>query len=406
MAINYEKISRELKGKCVNCAMDNLFEDFYASPFGQALLENYGEQYFENKELFEQMYPSWIDMMDKFILFGKTQEGERVIDVILRKARLNADMKFTLQNWRDKAFWSVFEIKAINQYWLRTFDVIAEVSYNLHSNDLNRSIQKILGDYGIGDFLLASIAPVGGKWFMSGSQQLFDKNQEQDIFERYIKNISSIKAIYRNNPAKLEKAFKLQEIQYDKFVKYFGDNILTDSGQKLEDKINKFYMDQISEKTRKINFVDLPKEVRETQSVSAVMHLRQGLHFFDDYDSFVKIFSNLEKPKGWNELISEYLEDDQIPAFVFEEMKEKYASNFRLIMNDIIAGFAVKNKFDPVADFEIIMDEFKPNWRNEYPSTHSLNERFRKYYYLDQKVGRNDPCPCGSNKKYKRCCGI
>jgi preprotein translocase subunit SecA len=22
------------------------------------------------------------------------------------------------------------------------------------------------------------------------------------------------------------------------------------------------------------------------------------------------------------------------------------------------------------------------------------------------KVGRNDPCPCGSGKKYKRCCGL
>jgi preprotein translocase subunit SecA len=23
-----------------------------------------------------------------------------------------------------------------------------------------------------------------------------------------------------------------------------------------------------------------------------------------------------------------------------------------------------------------------------------------------KKVGRNDPCPCGSGKKYKKCCGI
>ena len=23
----------------------------------------------------------------------------------------------------------------------------------------------------------------------------------------------------------------------------------------------------------------------------------------------------------------------------------------------------------------------------------------------DDKVGRNDPCPCGSGKKYKKCCG-
>ena len=31
-----------------------------------------------------------------------------------------------------------------------------------------------------------------------------------------------------------------------------------------------------------------------------------------------------------------------------------------------------------------------------------LNKPFRR----DQpKIGRNDPCPCGSGKKYKKCCG-
>ena len=24
---------------------------------------------------------------------------------------------------------------------------------------------------------------------------------------------------------------------------------------------------------------------------------------------------------------------------------------------------------------------------------------------LSQKIGRNDPCPCGSGKKFKKCCG-
>ncbi|MEG2597224.1 MAG: SEC-C metal-binding domain-containing protein, partial [Oscillospiraceae bacterium] len=23
-----------------------------------------------------------------------------------------------------------------------------------------------------------------------------------------------------------------------------------------------------------------------------------------------------------------------------------------------------------------------------------------------KKIGRNDPCPCGSGKKYKKCCGL
>jgi hypothetical protein len=26
-------------------------------------------------------------------------------------------------------------------------------------------------------------------------------------------------------------------------------------------------------------------------------------------------------------------------------------------------------------------------------------------YKLMQKVGRNEPCPCKSGKKYKKCCG-
>ena len=30
------------------------------------------------------------------------------------------------------------------------------------------------------------------------------------------------------------------------------------------------------------------------------------------------------------------------------------------------------------------------------------NETKNKY---GRKIGRNDPCPCGSNKKYKKCCG-
>ena len=28
-----------------------------------------------------------------------------------------------------------------------------------------------------------------------------------------------------------------------------------------------------------------------------------------------------------------------------------------------------------------------------------------KTVIADRKVGRNEPCPCGSGKKYKKCCG-
>ena len=29
-----------------------------------------------------------------------------------------------------------------------------------------------------------------------------------------------------------------------------------------------------------------------------------------------------------------------------------------------------------------------------------------KTVVAEKKIGRNEPCPCGSGKKYKKCCGI
>ena len=58
----------------------------------------------------------------------------------------------------------------------------------------------------------------------------------------------------------------------------------------------------------------------------------------------------------------------------------------------------------------------KASWLYELPAWDSiLTEERRKELYKEQKasgtivkgkkIGRNDPCPCGSGKKYKHCCG-
>ena len=63
------------------------------------------------------------------------------------------------------------------------------------------------------------------------------------------------------------------------------------------------------------------------------------------------------------------------------------------------------------------MVEFKA-WFKEEDERHCLHERSRfvrhqgRWVYADGeqdpaplKTGRNDPCPCGSGKKHKKCCG-
>ena len=38
-------------------------------------------------------------------------------------------------------------------------------------------------------------------------------------------------------------------------------------------------------------------------------------------------------------------------------------------------------------------------------TSHGENAGAKKPVTHDKKVGRNQPCPCGSGKKYKQCCG-
>ena len=57
------------------------------------------------------------------------------------------------------------------------------------------------------------------------------------------------------------------------------------------------------------------------------------------------------------------------------------------------------------------MNDELPQWENNGWSNRELRElqSGKKAFYnedgTEQKVGRNDPCPCGSGKKYKKCCG-
>ena len=63
------------------------------------------------------------------------------------------------------------------------------------------------------------------------------------------------------------------------------------------------------------------------------------------------------------------------------------------------------------------MVDAKAEWLYELPQWDAIfDEETKKALYLEQKksgtvrregkkIGRNDPCPCGSGKKYKQCCG-
>jgi hypothetical protein len=74
---------------------------------------------------------------------------------------------------------------------------------------------------------------------------------------------------------------------------------------------------------------------------------------------------------------------------------------------DVLIGMDIIN----LGDFSVTNCEGKTVFSFRIPSIEAIDyvkqgqARVPQISSLPRKVGRNDPCPCGSGKKYKKCCG-
>ena len=100
-----------------------------------------------------------------------------------------------------------------------------------------------------------------------------------------------------------------------------------------------------------------------------------------------------------------------------KELADKYGVEVLLMtgfLDGINDSLKTPNPIETMEeDTEVSLDFDK---ENELPQWDNLlDEETRKALYKKQKlsgtvvkgkkIGRNDPCPCGSGKKYKQCCG-
>ncbi len=84
-----------------------------------------------------------------------------------------------------------------------------------------------------------------------------------------------------------------------------------------------------------------------------------------------------------------------------------------------LENFTPESEIDISFDFERLykkMVEYKaetlyslPEWEGiftkEQLEVFYKEQKVSRTVYKEKKIGRNDPCPCGSGKKYKKCCG-
>ena len=98
--------------------------------------------------------------------------------------------------------------------------------------------------------------------------------------------------------------------------------------------------------------------------------------FLDGIDESLKVANDIEN-----------MEEDTVVSLGFD--KEKL----------------YKNMIDAKADWLYTLPEWDNIYDEETRKNLLMDQKRSHTFVADKKVGRNDPCPCGSGKKYKKCCG-
>ena len=139
-------------------------------------------------------------------------------------------------------------------------------------------------------------------------------------------------------------------------------------------------------------------------------------------DDCVLNFSNsLYEKKSW---VMDVLQQEQYGKIRFRTVDQVKSfrdlgnSLYQVIPNPVLRGWkptevdnppvlldAIPEKDDEIPDGRPEMDAFFAQYGGREKVSQLLMQRFSEGAPKKRKIGRNELCPCGSGKKYKKCCG-
>ncbi len=150
------------------------------------------------------------------------------------------------------------------------------------------------------------------------------------------------------------------------------------------------------------------------------------------YSQYINFYYVLEKD-AYDKILGSYPNNSELLKGKASEIADRLG--FSKDTMDVFVGFldgikeSIKNEMDVTTvgdDTEIFLDIdydklfikmreakatrlFKlPSWKKVFDEDKlaELNREYRDANIAHaENIGRNDPCPCGSGKKYKKCCG-
>ena len=325
---------------------------------------------------------------------------------------------------------SIFEIKKILKNGFELYNLINEKTYTV------LSLTKMTNFRGIyaGQYITARIFKLDGEYYIIEISSVLSHSQKEEAY-RYavMKLVHSPRMLYFDNSEKEEEIKNTISEMYQKFIKTFDkDTILTtnkhaddiigafNEGEEvdLSDKgcdITEFKFFHVKELDNNYsNFLENSmggfSSHNEVYDVAVIFDEKNGLYAIPFYKTFCTIFEDKTKVENAKNCVEYFLTNDSIPNLILDRVSAQY-SNFMDTINEIMGtNYTYKE----------LINKYKSDYLNNriYSSATVLfcSKAFSEIFdyisepqpqkpVITEKVGRNDPCPCGSGKKFKNCCG-
>ncbi len=337
----------------------------------------------------------------------------------------------------DNSISSVFEVKRVLKNGFELFNIVNERKYMITSLMKMTSLKSI----GSGDFVIARIVNFGGDYYLLEISGVLPITKKDEAYRFAVaKIIQNPELVYLDNPEKQKEIEDDVAEIYKKFIEFFGTTEVITTNKYADDLIGMF--NDYAEEGKKADFSSLivePEEYKyfevnefnnsydnflenslggfsshkETYDVGIIYDEELGLYAIPFYGTFNKIFEvkDYTKITNYDLCIKYFLNKDKYSANLIRNVANKH-SNFMEIVNAVLAknytlDELLKTYKRRYVDNKIISSTTVLYRSNAFSRTLGIIEDNENKPQIDtsKKIGRNDPCPCGSGKKYKKCCG-
>ena len=336
-----------------------------------------------------------------------------------------------------KSISSIFEVKKVLQNGFELNNIINEKIYNAVSLVKMTSFRGI----GSGQYVVARIFKFGDVYYLLEISGVLPSNRRDDALRYSVaKIIQNPELVYLDNPEKQKEIEKEIKAIYKKFVDYFGTDEVVTTNRFADDVIGAFNdFAECGEKvdvTNKIQKLDEYKffsvtefnnsydnflenslggfsSHKEVYDVGIIFDKELGLYAVPFFETFNKIIENPEKVQNAKACVEFFLNNDKFSANIIKRIAERH-ENFMDVVNNLLGTQYT---------FDELLETYKSRYLENkiFSSTTVLykSKAFSKTLGIIEediekpslegidlsKIGRNDPCPCGSGKKFKKCCG-